>query len=346
MRTSMLSFFHRDSLSRANPIAHRYQIGTVRILTFGPRMLRNFVIGHFSRKQPPKGVGRTKLPEYAWSKWILKRTVTVNFDSQQSIGTQADFLKSKSSRPPKAQTHRAARHLVLICVRGFFAAHLVCREARYADAITARWGHANMRTEIRLLFGPIAAVIFFFGVLGLSLLMPGYSHVHQDVSTIGRIGSPERVPFSIVSNFYACSLLIFACGIFTLARLGRTSRLSAYLVAFMAFTQIGIAIFATPHPLHNMFGIASMFGFLAPIAMAVGRRKDRSARTLVAVSYILGFIVLGAIIANLSELYPQSLIWQSMKSVPGLVQRSLAGTWLIWLFVSGILMRRWARDSG
>jgi len=175
-----------------------------------------------------------------------------------------------------------------------------------------------MKTETRLLFGPIAAVIFFFGVLGLSLLIPGYSHVHQDISTIGRIGSPQRIPFSIVFIFYACSLLIFASGIFNVAGHAGTSKLPAYLVAFMAFTQIGIAIFATPHPFHNIFGIASMVGFLAPIAMAVSWRGAVYARTLVVVSYVLGFLVLVSIIVGLSELYPQSQLWQLVKSVPGL----------------------------
>jgi hypothetical membrane protein len=198
-----------------------------------------------------------------------------------------------------------------------------------------------MKTGTRLLFGPIAAVIFFFGVLGLSLLLPGYSHIHQGISTIGKIGSPLRVPFSVAFIFYACSLLIFASGIFDVAGHVGTSRLPAYLVAFMAFTQIGIAIFATPHPLHNMFGIASMIGFLAPIAMAVSWRRTTYARTLVVVSYVLGFLVLGSIIVGLSELCPQSQLWQLVKSVPGLVQRSLVAAWLPWLFVSGIIMRRW-----
>lgn len=203
-----------------------------------------------------------------------------------------------------------------------------------------------MRTKTRLLFGPIAAVIFFFGVLGLASLLPGYSHVHQDISTIGRIGSPERVPFSAVFIFYACSLAIFASGIFNLAGHAGLSRLPAYLVAFMAFTQIGIAIFATPHPLHNMFGIASMLGFLAPIALAVSWRRVRPPRTLIVVSYVLGLLVLGCVIVGLSELYPQSQLWQLVKSVPGLVQRSLAGAWLAWLFASGILMRRWESTLG
>jgi hypothetical membrane protein len=197
-----------------------------------------------------------------------------------------------------------------------------------------------MTTKTRSLFGPVATAIFFFGVIGLSLLIPGYSHVHDDISPIGRMGSPLRIPFAAMLVCYAGSLLVFASGIFKLAGQAGRLRVSAYLVTWMAFTQIGIAIFATPHPLHNLFGIASMLGFLAPLAMAAGWRKDRSARTLVVVSTVLGLAVLGAIVTSLSELYPQSHLWRLVQSVPGLVQRALAGAWLTWLVVAGLMMRR------
>ena len=118
----------------------------------------------------------------------------------------------------------------------------------------------------------------------------------------------------------------------------------AWLVTWMALTQIGIAIFATPHPLHNLFGIASMLGFLAPLALAVSWRRDRAARTLAVVSTVLGLIVLGAIVTSLSELTPQSYLWQLVQSVPGLVQRALAGAWLTWLVATGIMMRRWQEN--
>lgn len=197
------------------------------------------------------------------------------------------------------------------------------------------------RTETRLLFGPIAAAIFFFGVLGLALLIPGYSHLHQDISTIGRMGSPLRIPFAIVFVLYAGSMLVFASGVGSIAAHAGLPKLPAGLVAFNAVTQIGIAIFATPHPLHNIFGIASMIGFLAPLAMAVGWRKAGFARRLTVLSSVLGLIVLAAIIVALSELFPQSPLWQLVKSAPGLVQRVLAGGWLAWLFAAGLLMRRW-----
>jgi hypothetical protein len=50
-----------------------------------------------------------------------------------------------------------------------------------------------MNSNYRLLFGPLAAAILCFGIIGLALLLPGYSHVRQTVSEIGEIGSPARV---------------------------------------------------------------------------------------------------------------------------------------------------------
>jgi hypothetical protein len=60
----------------------------------------------------------------------------------------------------------------------------------------SRWN--SMRTETRLLFGPIAAATFVFIGIALSSLLPAYSHTQQSISAIGKIGSPERVPFAAV----------------------------------------------------------------------------------------------------------------------------------------------------
>src|SRR3954470_13029015 len=72
----------------------------------------------------------------------------------------------------------------------------------------------GLRTETRLIFGPVAAAIFFVGVACLALLTPDYSHVQQSISAIGKLGSPLRLPFALVIASYACSLLVFASGIF------------------------------------------------------------------------------------------------------------------------------------
>jgi hypothetical protein len=196
-----------------------------------------------------------------------------------------------------------------------------------------------MRTETRLIFGPVAAAIFFVGVVCLALLIPGYSHVHQDISTIGKLGTPLRIPFAVVIACYACSLLVFASGIFRTAARRAAARLPAYMIGYYALTQLGIAIFATPHPLHNIFGILSMPGYLTPLVLAFVWRRI-GPHGLIVISCVLGFVVLVSIVLGLSELFPQLGLWPLVSPWPGLVQRLLVVAWLPWLTIAGIVMRR------
>jgi hypothetical membrane protein len=199
--------------------------------------------------------------------------------------------------------------------------------------------HICLRTETRLIFGPVAAAIFFVGVACLALLIPGYSHVQQSISAIGKLGTPMRIPFALVIACYACSLLIFASGVFRVAAKSGAPKLPAYLIGYYALTQLGIAVFATPHPLHNVFGLLSMLGYLAPLALAFTWRRVRP-HSLIVISYLLGLVVLVAIVLGLSELFPQLGLWQLVSPYPGLVQRLLVAGWLPWVIAAGVMMRR------
>jgi len=196
-----------------------------------------------------------------------------------------------------------------------------------------------MSTEARLIFGPVAAAIFFGGVVCLAFLIPGYSHVHQSISAIGKLGTPLRVPFALVIACYAFSLLFFASGIFRTAAERTAPRLPAYLIGYYALTQLGIAVFATPHPFHNIFGLLSMFGYLTPLALAITWKRV-GPYSLIVISYVLGLIVLVSIVLALSELLPQLGLWQLVSPYPGLVQRLLVAGWLPWLTIAGVIMRR------
>ncbi len=116
------------------------------------------------------------------------------------------------------------------------------------------------------------------------------------------------------------------------------------MIGYYAITQLGIAIFATPHPLHNVFGILSMLGYLTPLVLAFTWKRI-GLHSLIVASYLLGLVVLVAIVLGLSELFPKLGLWQLVSPWPGLVQRLLVAGWLPWLFVSGILMRRWELAS-
>lgn len=196
-----------------------------------------------------------------------------------------------------------------------------------------------MRTETRLIFGPVAAGIFLVGVICLALLIPGYSHAQQSISAIGKLGTPLRIPFALVIACYAYALLIFSSGVFRVAAGIGASRLPAYLIGYYAFTQFGIAAFATPHPLHNVFGLLSMLGYLAPLALAFTWRRA-GPRSLIVISCLLGLVVLAAIVLSLSELFPRLGLWQLVSPYPGLVQRLLVVGWLPWFIAAGVMMRR------
>jgi hypothetical membrane protein len=201
---------------------------------------------------------------------------------------------------------------------------------------------SNMvRRNYRLLFGPLAGAILAFGIAGLALLIPGYSHVHQTVSEIGEIGSPARVPFAIMLFCVAACILVFASAVRDVSVAAHHSRLAAYVIGFMALPAAGIGLFAYPHPLHNLFGMSELIGYQAPLVLALTWRRDPRAKTLVVLSWILFALIWGAIALNLSAF--AAPVWAYVKPVHGLAQRALFAAWFGWCAVVGILLfqRRW-----
>ena len=203
-----------------------------------------------------------------------------------------------------------------------------------------------MERNYRLLFGPLAGAILFFGIIGLALLLPGYSHVRQTVSEIGEIGSPARVPFAIMLCCVAACILVFASAVRDLSVTARHSRWAAYLIGFMALPAAGVGVFAYPHPLHNIFGISELIGYQAPLVFALTWRRDPRVKTVVAASWIFSVLIWVAILLNLSSLDRQGLIWAYVKPLNGLAQRFLFAGWFGWCAVTGILLFQHARRIG
>jgi hypothetical membrane protein len=202
-----------------------------------------------------------------------------------------------------------------------------------------------MKRSDRLLFGPASAAIFCIGVLGLALLVPGYSHVHQTVSEIGEVGSPARVPFTIMLACVAACSLIFASGVRDLSSEAGRSQVPTFLLVCSALSALGVGIFAFPHPLHNVFGLSEIFGYQAPVAVALAWRSDPKAKALVTWSWIFFALLWISMALNLSPMFPQSWLWQHLKPMNGLVQRSLFLSWFAWCTVAGLLMWRQERES-
>ena len=195
-----------------------------------------------------------------------------------------------------------------------------------------------MIRNYRLLFGPVAGVILGFGVAGLALLIPDYSHVRQTVSEIGEFGSPARVLFGIMLGCVAACILVFASAVRDVSVAADHSRFTAYLIGFMALPAAGIGVFAYPHPAHNLFGMSELIGYQAPLVFALTWRRDPRAKTLVVISWIFFVIIWGAIALNLSAF--AAPVWAYVEPVHGLAQRALFAAWFGWCAVLGILLFR------
>ena len=202
-----------------------------------------------------------------------------------------------------------------------------------------------MTRNYRLLFGPLAGIMLGFGIAGLALLIPGYSHAHQTVSEIGEIGSPARVPFAVMLGCVAVCILVFASAVRDVSVAAHHSRLAAYLIGFMALPAAGIGVFAYPHPAHNVFGMSELIGYQAPLAFALAWRHDPRAKTLVVFSWIFFVLIWGAIALNLSPF--AAPVWAYVKPVHGLAQRALFAAWFGWCAVLGILLfkRNWQSSA-
>jgi hypothetical membrane protein len=197
-----------------------------------------------------------------------------------------------------------------------------------------------MKRDYRLLFGPLAGAVLCVGIIGLALMVPGYSPVRQTVSEIGEVGSPARVPFAMMLCCVGICLVVFALAVRELSvKLGR-SQLAAYFIGYMALPAVGIGIFAYPHPLHNVFGLSELIGYQAPLILSLTWRRDPRAATLVAFSWVMFGIIWAVIGLNLSAFDRNGLVWAYAQPVHGLVQRALFAAWFVWCAVIGVLLFR------
>ncbi len=194
--------------------------------------------------------------------------------------------------------------------------------------------------DYRLLFGPLGAAILALGIVGLALLLPGYSHVHQTVSEIGEIGSPARGPFAVMLCVVAGCILVFSLAVRARSVAVGRSQWAACLVACMALSAAGVGVFAYPRPLHTVFGLSELIGYQAPLAFALTWRRDSGARNVVKVSWIFYGLACLAIAVNLSAIFRDGIVWTYVKPINGLTQRALFAAWFGWCAALGWLLFR------
>lgn len=195
-----------------------------------------------------------------------------------------------------------------------------------------------MKPTRTLLAGPAAAVIFAATVLLLPLGIPGYSSVHQTVSEIGMVGSPMRIPFTLLVCLVALCLLVFGVALRAAARDAGHSSLAAYLTICAAISAAGVGLFAFPAPEHNYFGLSELIGYQAPWVFALNWRRDSSAANVVRASWLLAVLMWIVIALNLSVLDRGGALWAHERPIYGLVQRSLFAAFFLWCAVIGAML--------
>jgi hypothetical membrane protein len=198
-----------------------------------------------------------------------------------------------------------------------------------------------MSLKSRLLFGPLAAILFCLGIGVLGSFVTDYHQVRQTVSEIGEVGSPMRFPFTALLCATAVCLLIFASGMKDASSRAGHSPLGAAFVAVMGICAAGVGIFAYPHPLHTVFGMAELIGYQAPAVLAFTWRRDTQPG-VAWFSWGMYALVMVAIAANLSVLNPRGSLWAYERPVYGIVQRSLFAAWFLWSAGVGVLLMRQA----
>lgn len=189
-----------------------------------------------------------------------------------------------------------------------------------------------MQQRSIFLSGALAGVIFFSAVYALATMVDGYSHSAQTVSEIGELGSPAEVYLQITNLAVALCLLVFAWSMYLFARSNNAPILPAIFIACFAIAEIGVAIFPSPHNLHNVFGLSMTIGYMSPLVVALSWRKLAGASELIAVSWIAFTLVIITIFLNLSPIFARDLY---PLEYYGVIQRALFVAFYGWcMFVS------------
>lgn len=196
-----------------------------------------------------------------------------------------------------------------------------------------------MQQKPLLLSGVLAGAIFFSAVYVLATMVDGYSHIAQTVSEIGKRGSPAEVYLQTTNMIVALCLLLFAWGLSLFAKSNHVSRLPAFFMAFFALSEIGVAIFPSPHSLHNVFGLSMTIGYMTPLVIALSWKNLDGANRLINASWVAFALIVIAIFLNLTPLFARDLY---PLEYYGVVQRSLFVVFYGWCAYTSVqlIMRK------
>ena len=162
-------------------------------------------------------------------------------------------------------------------------------------------------------------------------MLEHYNFVSQTLSEIGSASSPMQMPFQIFKVVIACGILLLGALLVRYAHSMELSVLPPLLVIAFGLSDLGLALFPTPHPLHNVFGLSLVIGYLSPLLFAL-LWKNKPASRFRKNSMVFFLLIALGIFLNLSpafapELYPLYYY--------GIVQRFLVFTMFAYFFYLG-----------
>ena len=193
-----------------------------------------------------------------------------------------------------------------------------------------------MNSNIRpALLGLVIAIAFIAGTLLFGYAIENYSFVSQTLSEIGSMSSPMRLPFQIFKVVIAVLILLFAALVIKFARKKKLSVVPGIFLLCFGLSDLGLALFPTPHDLHNVFGLSLTLGYLLPLFFAL-LWSGEEYRSFKRASLVFFLLILVGIVFNLSpafkpDLYPLQYY--------GLVQRFLVYTMFVYLAYLGLSIR-------
>ena len=192
-----------------------------------------------------------------------------------------------------------------------------------------------MQQKRLCLAGILAGPIFFTAVYALASMLDGYSHVSQTVSEIGWMESPVRVFHQAALLLVAVCLLTFAVGLYRFAGSNGVPRIPAFILGCLAVSLTGLAATPIPDPLHNVFGLSSLIGYMSPLAVALSWRKLQNPGRIIGIAWIAFVLVLVTIALNLSPLFAPDLY---PLEYYGVAQRSLFVVFYGWCTCLGVAL--------
>lgn len=189
-----------------------------------------------------------------------------------------------------------------------------------------------MTTKTLLALGWITATAFILGTFVLGSQLEGYSIISQTVSEIGEKGSPLYIHWQIFSIGIGCLLILFASGIVFFAKQRSLSIAPGIFILVYGLSQFTIGIFPSPHPLHNIFGLLMIVGYLSP-SMFVLSWKNQLGKSFKRLSILASILMVIGVFFNLSPAFSPNLY---PLEYYGIIQRLLLFTFYIYCSIISI----------